>query len=419
MRGPLCRSFFEKQIAEVGYEDNRDKPRHQQRYCNHREEGETIFSRTTFGKADREKSGDGHQCAGQHGKRGGRVGKGGCLEAIEAFLEFSNHHFYRDHRIVHEKTEGDDQRTERNALQADALYAHGNKCDRKHQRDAHRDYYTGAKAEAREADEQHNDNGLGERAGEVTHRLLHHNRLVGDQMRIYPQGQIFSDPMHGGRDVFTDFQNVSALDHSDGETDGGLAVVAEQRGGRVFVATGHRRKIAQRHQPTIHIDAQLLDIRDRFELAAHAHGHPIPGRFDNAGSTDGVLRAQRLRQLIGVDAAPGQLARRKVDIDDFVLHADQIYLADLWNPQKLRADRFHAIAQFPVSEAIGGESVDDRVDIAKFIIEERTLSTLRQSLPHVRNLLAHLVPLIGYRRRGSLILQVHHQRGFAGLGVAR
>jgi len=112
MRRLLCRPFLEKQIAEVGYEDNGYEPRHQQSYCHHREEGETVFTRATFGKTDREKSGDGHQCAGQHGKCGGRVRKGGGPKAIEALLELSNHHFYRDHRIVHEKTEGDDQRTE-------------------------------------------------------------------------------------------------------------------------------------------------------------------------------------------------------------------------------------------------------------------------------------------------------------------
>jgi len=56
--------------------------------------------------------------------------------------------------------------------------------------------------------------------------------------------------------------------------------------GRVFVAAGHFGKIAQRQQPAIHADAQLLDILDRFELAAHAHGHPIAGCFKDAGRID-------------------------------------------------------------------------------------------------------------------------------------
>src|SRR5216684_6328669 len=107
-------------------------------------------------------------------------------------------------------------------------------------------------------------------------------------MRVYPQGQILFNPMHGGLDILTHVQNVAALDHSHGETDGRLAVVAEQRGGRVFVATAHFGKIAQRYQPAIHVDAQLLDILNRFELAAYAHSYPIAGRFYDAGSTDGI-----------------------------------------------------------------------------------------------------------------------------------
>ena len=88
----------------------------------------------------------------------------------------------------------------------------------------------------------------------MTYRLLNHLRLVGDQMRIDSHGQILFNPPHGGRDAFADLQNVAALHHSHGETDGRLAVVAEKRGGRVFVAAGHRRKIAQWHEPAVHLN---------------------------------------------------------------------------------------------------------------------------------------------------------------------
>src|SRR5258708_14515630 len=98
------------------------------------------------------------------------------------------------------------------------------------------------------------------------------------------------------------------------------------------------------------MDAQLLDIRGGIEVAAHTDGDPIAGGLEDAGSIDGILRAQRFRQLISADAAARQLARRKVDIHDLVLDADQVYLAYTRNPQQLRADRFHPIAPFPVSE---------------------------------------------------------------------
>ena len=112
MRRFVCGPLFEQEIAQVGNEDDGHQPRDNERDGHDGEQGEAVFSRAAFGKTDREKSGDGHQGAGQHGKCGRGVRKGGRLEAINALLELANHHFNGDHRIVHEKAQGDDQRTQ-------------------------------------------------------------------------------------------------------------------------------------------------------------------------------------------------------------------------------------------------------------------------------------------------------------------
>jgi len=213
------------------------------------------YSRPTLREADRKKSGNRHQRAGQHRKCGGRVRESGRLEAIEALLQLSNHHFDRDHRVVHKKAEGDHERSERDALQTDAFAAHHNECDREHQRNAHGDHHAGAQSEADEADEQNDQHGFSERTREVTYGLLNYLWLVGDQMRIDSHRQVLLDPAHRCRDVFADFQYVSALHHSHGQTDCRLTVVAEERTGRILVATGHSRKISKWYQPAIHVNA--------------------------------------------------------------------------------------------------------------------------------------------------------------------
>ena len=73
--------------------------------------------------ADRNEARDRHQRAGQHreGGRGVDIGRG--LAQRVADLEPRHHHLDRDHGVVDQEAERDDQRAERNALQRDAEIA--------------------------------------------------------------------------------------------------------------------------------------------------------------------------------------------------------------------------------------------------------------------------------------------------------
>ena len=52
-------------------------------------------------------------------------------------------------------------------------------------------------------------------------------------------------------------------------------------------------------------------------------------RLDGAGGDHRVLAAQRRGDQLGVDAQSRHLPQREVDVEHFVLHADQVDLADV------------------------------------------------------------------------------------------
>ena len=70
------------------------------------------------------KPGDRDQRAGQHRERGARVGEARGAEAVEALLQLDRHHFDRDDRVVDQQAQRQDQRPERDLVQADAEQPH-------------------------------------------------------------------------------------------------------------------------------------------------------------------------------------------------------------------------------------------------------------------------------------------------------
>ena len=125
----------------------------------------------------------------QHGKGGGSIGEGSRLDFFHAFLDLGDHHFDGDHRIIHQEAERDDERAERDALQADAHRFHGDKDDGEHQRDRQGNHEPGPEAEAEEADSEHDDDRLEQRLGEFADGLAHDLGLVRHQVELNADGE--------------------------------------------------------------------------------------------------------------------------------------------------------------------------------------------------------------------------------------
>ena len=84
------------------------------------------------GKADGQESEDRDQRSGQHweGRRG--IGEGRRLHFLHAFLDLRDHHLDSDHGIINQKTQRNDEGSQRDALQTDVHRLHGHEDDGKH-----------------------------------------------------------------------------------------------------------------------------------------------------------------------------------------------------------------------------------------------------------------------------------------------
>ena len=164
--------------AEQGREKHGDDPRRHEGYRDHDEQREREFAGGAIIEADRNEAGHGHQRAGQHRKGRGRVDIGRGLGERIADLQTRHHHFHGDHGVVHQQTQRDDQRPQRNPLQRDARIRHHQKSDREDQRDRDGDDKPGAHAQADEADRQHDHDRLEQGAGKAGDRLVDDLGLV-------------------------------------------------------------------------------------------------------------------------------------------------------------------------------------------------------------------------------------------------
>ena len=127
---------------------------------------------------------------------------------------------------------------------------------------------------------------------------------------------------------------------------------------------------------------------------------------------------QRLHQLGNVEPHSGELLGRELEVDLFVLRADEIDLGDVGNAAQLAAHALGMIAQLAMGEAVRSQGKYQRIGIAELVVEERPLNSLRQRLLDVADLLARLIPEVGHLGRRRRVLEGHEDDGLAGLGVA-
>ena len=120
-------------------EQHRDEPGSGQCNADHCEQGEGVLAGTARCEADRNKPCNGDEGSGQHRKGSGSIGKRCRGDLVAALLELLDHHLHRDHGVVNEEPEPDDERAERDALQADSQELHRDESDGENQRDRNRD----------------------------------------------------------------------------------------------------------------------------------------------------------------------------------------------------------------------------------------------------------------------------------------
>ena len=139
------------------------------------------------------------------------------------------------------------------------------------------------------------------------------------------------------------------------------------------------------------------------ERAGNAHQDLLVPGLHHARGGDRILRLQRGNQRRAVDAEPGHLFGRELDIDALVLRAQDVDLGDVGHLQELLADLDDVVPQLAVGEAVGGEAIDDAVGVAELVVEAGADDALRQGVADVAYLLAHLIPDVGHLRLGRRV----------------
>ena len=187
-------------------------------------------------------------------------------------------------------------------------------------------------------------------------------------------------------------QNVATVAHGDGEADRRLAVDAKHRLRRIGIAAPDRRNVAQPDQPSVGQEIDVEEVRFRPEGAGNTEQNLLIASFERARRTDRILRSQRRDQRRAIDAKPGQLLGRKLDIDLLVLRAEELDLRHVRNLKQTRADVLDVVAEFAVREAVGGEAVDQAERVAEVVVEAGSDHAGRQRAADIADVLAHLVP---------------------------
>ena len=119
---------------------------------------------------------------------------------------------------------------------------------------------------------------------------------------------------------------------------------------------------------------------------------------------DVVLLGERIEQRLRRDAERRQLGVRELDEDPLVLGAVEIDLGDAGHLQQPLAHAFGGLLQLRVVGAVAGHHVEDGIDVAEFVVDDRAEQARGQLALHVGELLAQQIEQIRHvlRRRESL-----------------
>ena len=182
-----ARRRLEQQRAQVGHEVHRDDPAQHQRDHGHGKNRKGVFAGGGFGQANRQKAHRRDQRAGQHGHGGDLIGKGGGSHLVIALFHLAHHHLHGNDGVVHQQAQRNDQRAQRDLVQAYAPVPHGQKGHAQHQRNGDAHDQAGAyikspalpqgmearppvQPQADEADGQHDHHGLDQHLDEFIDR---------------------------------------------------------------------------------------------------------------------------------------------------------------------------------------------------------------------------------------------------------
>ena len=160
------------------------------------------------------------------------------------------------------------------------------------------------------------------------------------------------------------------------------------------------------------------DRVDAGERAGDAQVDAVGRGVDRAAGHDGVLPGHAVEDLLRREAERRELGVAELDEDALRALADDVDLVDVGHAQQALADVFGARLQLGQRQAVGGQHVERRIDVAVFVVEVRADDPGRQAAADVADLLAHLVPEVLHLGGRRAVAQDHADERHAGLRIA-
>ena len=124
------------------------------------------------------------------------------------------------------------------------------------------------------------------------------------------------------------------------------------------------------------------------------------------------------QHIVEAEIEIGELLRREVEVDFFVLVAEDLDLANVRRAQEPGPGGLCEIAGFPRAEAVIGDAVDNAENIAELVIEEGAENALWEGRLDVADLLADLIPDVINLALWCRFLEIDENGRLSGLGVA-
>ena len=206
--------------------------------------------------------------------------------------------------------------------------------------------------------------------------------------------------------------------HVDANADGGLAIDAEHFGGRIAIARADLGDVGQFVKPIVDREVEVGNALRRQQGAGDVDEHVLARRVDDARRHHRILLGYCREHIVETELEIGELLRREVEVDLFVLVAEDLDLANVRRAQELGPSDLCEIAGFARAEAVIGDAVDNAENIAELVIEEGADNALREGRLDVADLLADLVPDVIDLALWRRFLEIDENGRLSGLGVA-
>ena len=237
--------------------------------------------------------------------------------------------------------------------------------------------------------------------------------LIRDARQVHADGHFTVELRERLIEAFPKPDNVATLGHGNSDTDRRLPIEAHLCRGRILITAIDGGNVAEAEAAPLPVQRHSAQLRDGVEVAGHAQVDSVGCGIEGTGRNHGVLRRQCLSNQLRRDAELIAFGVGNIDVDALFLHAQQLDLGYIGNPQQSLANAIAVVFQLLIGEIGAGKRIDIPEGVAEFIVERRSDNSGRQSISHITNFFSHLVETIEYRRRWQILAKHHEYLGFA------